>query len=120
MNELFTKTGRGNSIWIYAPVDKFEVKLILENVRIMKSISMTDKAVREYMLDNGIVFETKMLFDKPVEAPSTDPEAAPSRERKGEGAANAKIGTGTQGTTKDSQLVKKAYDYDIAEQWRFY
>ena len=90
----------------------------------MKSINMTDEAIKEYMRDKGIVFEAKQLFDipEPVAVPgaSPDPEAAPSRERKGEGEANAKIGTGNESTTREDQLVKKAFDIEPSDQWRHY
>lgn len=121
MNELFKKTNRGTNIFVFAPVDKFEEKLIFENVQMLKGAGMTDQALREYMRDKGIVFETKQLFNKPEEMGTKDPEAAPSRQRKPEGSANAKIGTGTQGTTREDQLVKRAFDsYEPSDQWAEY
>jgi len=133
-NELFRKINHGNNILVFKPSDRFEESMIFENVRSLKNIGMTDDALKEYMTSKGIVFKTKTLFEKFEDPksgnkfnnplPTSDPEAAPSRERKGVGQANNKIGTGNEGTTRDDQLVKKSYglkdSYEYSTQWREY
>lgn len=119
INELFKKMNRGNNALVFGPTDRFSEKSVWENVQIMRSMNVTDEACEEYLADQGLFFESK-VFQEPEEPVNGSEEGLdnprdldqyPSRIGKGSGEANAKIGTGESGTTRDDQLVKKSFDY---------
>lgn len=127
IDKFFSLINHGNNALVFAPVDKFEVKSVLENIQLMKSAGFTDKVCIEYMRDNGMVWQDEEVFNKPEEMDSEisnprDKDNMPSRIGKGTGEANEKIGTGNEGTTREDQLVKKSF-IDVIEpsnQWEQY
>lgn len=127
IDKMFSLVNHGNNVIVFGPVDKFEVKNILENVQLMKSAGFTDEACVEYMRDNGMVWQDKKVFNEPEEPEAEgqpdnprDKDNMPSRIGKSEGAANEKIGTGSEATTREDQLVKKSFPDVIepSDQWR--
>ena len=106
-DELFPKMNKGNNLILFAPNDRFSEKQVFENIQIMKSINMTDEVVQEYLLDRGMVYKSKLFKEEPTMETIANPrdlDMAPSRSGKGEGEANKKVGTGSEGTTRDDQL----------------
>jgi hypothetical protein len=113
--ELFDKMGISSGAEFYwKPLDRMTEKGVFEVVEIMKRSMMTDEAIAEFMEQQGITFSTDKLFNEPEESnvevtpeQRSQKDASPSRETKGVGQANKKIGTGESGTTREDQLVKR-------------
>ena len=94
----------------FGPNDRFAVKQVFENVQMMQSMNFTPKAMEEYMADCGMLFKSKVFQPPETAIPSANPRSLDmmaSRTGKGTGEANAKIGTGSQGTTREDQLKKQ-------------
>lgn len=118
--ELFDKMGLSDDTEFYwLPIDRMTEKSVFEVVEIMKRSMMTDEAIKEFMDKQGLVFETSKLFKDPMEDMAQPGQVTPeqrskkdasaSRETKGAGQANSKIGTGKEGTTREDQLVKRDF-----------
>lgn len=125
INQLFKRINKGNTAFVFAPNDRFEFKMVLENVQIMKSVGMKDEVIQEYLTDNGVVFEQQTMFNPIVEEEVNNPrdlDMYESRKGKSDGEANQKIGTGNEATTREDQLVKNSVSdsYEYSEQWREY
>ena len=94
--ELFKKMKVGNTFIRFGPNDRFQERMIFENLQIMSSIGMTNKVMEEYMYDKGMVWKTKVFEPKPKEgvaANSDNPrdlDNMPSRQGKAEGVGNQK------------------------------
>jgi len=128
VDEMLRKTNRGTSIIVFGPVDKFEEGLVFDNAQKMKAIGFTDVAVKEYLANKGLVWDTSKMFEpKEIVDNTSKPnnprelDNMPSRLGKDTGVGNNKIGTGSQASTRDDQLVKSAYDtskwfYDVLEE----
>lgn len=125
--ELFDKMGLSDDTEFYwKPIDRMTEKGIFEVVEVMKRSMFSDDAVKEFMEQQGLTFKTKELFKEPIEDDSEQPtpeqrsnkDASASRETKGAGEGNSKVGTGAAGTTRDDQLVKRdftkfPYSYEV-------
>lgn len=128
IDKMFELVNHGNNAIMFAPVDKFEIKNVLENVQLMKSAGFTDNVCIEYMRDSGMVWQDAKVFNEPEVEEATevdnprDKDNMPSRIGKGAGEGNKKIGTGNEATTREDQLVKKTFNDVIepSEQWREY
>jgi len=124
MNDLFTLINKGNDSFVFSPTDKFEFKLLLEQVQMMKASGFKDEVITEFLRDNGVVFQEAKLFndvETEAETPNNPREldTMPSRQGKSEGEANEKQ---DEVSTREDQLVKKSTDdsYEKSEQWRDY
>ncbi len=109
--DLFPKINKGNNLIRFGPTDRFAEKQVFEVIQIMQSVGLKPEVMTEYLKDKGIFFEDAEIFaprsDQMMPGASNNPRSkdmAPSRQGKGTGEANAKIGTGSQGTTRDDQL----------------
>lgn len=131
IDKFFKLINHGNNAFIFAPSDKLEIKGILENVQLMKSAGFTDEVCVEYMRDNGMVWQDDKVFNEPemLEASGQpknprDKDNMPSRIGKGAGEANQKIGTGSESSTREDQLIKRTFEeydtYETSDQWREY
>jgi len=116
--ELFDKMGLSDSYEFYwKPIDRMTEKSVFEVVEIMKRSMFSDEAIVEFMTNQGLSFKEKKLFKEPEEsAPGevtpeqrSKKDASASRETKGGEESNSKIGTGSEGTTREDQLVKRDY-----------
>lgn len=102
-------------------------KLVMETAQIMKGMGMKPESITAYMRSKGLEFPAGELFD-PLPDPlaaaggnsAMDPKAGsyPSRQGKGTGAANEKVGTGHSSSTRPDQMVAKSdafrgYPYTI-------
>lgn len=129
VNELFKKMNKGNNAIVFAPNDKFEFKMVLENVQMMKAAGFEDDVITEYMRDNGVVWQASKVFTE-AEMMQSNPDNPreldkyPSRQGKGVMQGNKNIGSGKQSTTRDDQLTKNAVPvqeyYEPSDQWRNY
>ena len=117
--DLFDKMGLPESIEFYwKPLDRMTEKSVFEVVEIMKRSMFTDEAIQEFLMKQGVAFETKSLFKEPEEAPVGQPtpeqrskkDGSASRTRKGEGESSKKIGTGEASSTREEQITKRDVD----------
>lgn len=118
INRLFRKINKGNNLFVFMPVDKFEEKSILEAIQIMKSAGFSNDVAIEYMKDKGLYFDTANVFVEPEDSFSVDnprdKDNMPSRVGKGVGESNNKIGSGDESSTRDEQLIKRSrWTYDV-------
>jgi hypothetical protein len=107
--DLFPKINKGNSLFKFAPNDRFSEKQVFEVLQMMKAMGMTDDVCIEYMQDRGIFWKTEEIFVDPMDAQEQidNPrslDTAPSRQGKGTGEANKKQDTVT---TRQDQLKKE-------------
>ncbi len=106
--DLFPLINKGNSLFKFAPNNRFAEKQAFEVAQLMQSIGMKPEVIQEYLYDRGLVFEEDDLFVDPVEAaaemaeatnisPALDPnkvpnprdkDMSPSRTGKGSGEGN--------------------------------
>lgn len=128
--DLFPKLGYPSTTEFYwNPIDRMTKKSVFEIVEIMKRSMFTDKAIQEFMIKEGLMFETKKLFNEPepiTPAGTVSPEAqskkdgSASRTGKGVGETSKKIGTGEAGTTREEQVARAApvdhWSYDVIEE----
>ena len=107
--ELFPKINKSNNLLKFGPNDRFSEKQVFETIQIMKSINMTDEAVKEYLADKGMFWAAKLFMDPMENMPGMvpnprDKDTMPSRTGKSPQEAPDRVGTGEQSTTKESQL----------------
>lgn len=106
-NELFPKINKGNTMLRFGPVDRFAEKQILDNLQIMKVIGLSEDAMKEYLIDKGMIFGVKEWFVPQVNPSDIkNPRAidtAPSRTGKAPGTGNQAQDTPT---TRPDQLKK--------------
>lgn len=129
--EMFRKINKGNNTITFGPADRFAEKMVFEVCLKMKQVGFTDDALEEYLYDKGMVWATKQLFEK-FEDPKSgnkhdnksgeqlpeDLSKYPSREGKSEGEASAFIGAGSQASTREDQLTKRAFS-DSKKYWSY-
>jgi len=77
----------------------------------MQTMGMKPLIISDYMRKNGLDLPPGNLFEK-AKPPVTDEKFFPSRQRKGEGEPNEKIGTGERGTTREDQLVSRGTQFN--------
>lgn len=127
--ELFPKMSINSDLEFYwKPIDRMTEKSVFEVVEIMKRSMFSDDAIKEFMNNQGIAFDTDSIFKEPEELESNSegeqptPEqrskkdASASRTRKGEDESSERIGTGEEGTSREEQITKRSgypYHYDV-------
>lgn len=111
--DMFPKMGKQSLLLRFAPNNKQNLTVVLENIQIMKSTGFTNEACKEYLQDKGMYFLSEKIFEDvpdPMEMAAKantgnprDKDSAPSRQGKGTGQKNKSIGTGSKGTTRADQ-----------------
>lgn len=102
--ELFDKLNIGNSGFSWNPIDSRSEKEDIEIAEKLMNMGADPDMIEKFLRDAGLELPEGKLF-KEVEPDITKDEAQfPSRQRKAEGEPNAKIGTGSEGTTREDQL----------------
>jgi hypothetical protein len=109
--DLFPKMNKSNNLLVFSGVDRYEERMILENVQMMKSAGFTNDACKEYMQDKGLFFGAEEVFEEVVSAMDLaetktmanprDKDSAPSRAGKGIGEGNTPQ---MESTTREDQL----------------
>lgn len=108
--ELFPKMNKGKTLLRVGPTDRFAEEQVLKNIQVMKSFGASDEWCKEYINDRGMYFGASEMFTPEPEMTQAtmsnprDKDDAPSRQGKTSGTANEKVGTGSQGTTREDQL----------------
>lgn len=118
--ELFPKMGYDKIFLRFNIVDMITTKQVIEVAKGMKDMMLKESIIKEFFEKNGWDMPEGDIFEETVDLSSENgqiPRAGepPSREPKGAGMANDKIGTGQSGTTREDQLVKRAY-YEPCDQ----
>lgn len=105
--DLFPKINKGNSLFRFAPHDRYSEAQVLENLNLLKNMGATEEFMKEYLFDRGMVFKTKQLFMKPEELAGPgmkkDIDTMPSRSGADTGDMN-KVGTGSQSSSRADQV----------------
>lgn len=114
--ELFPRMGYEKVSLRFNIVDLLTTKQVMEVAGKMKDAGMKESIIKEFMEQHGWDMPAGKIFNEVPDMEATRVGEPPSREPKGAGEANEKIGTGQQGTTREDQLVKrarelKAYEY---------
>lgn len=114
-NDLFPKMGVKDAEFKFEKPNKSNIAKMLENAERMKNMGFKNEVIEEYLkledfpVDGGLLkTEEEILLSQEKMAKSMD--MYPSRQGKSEGESNEKIGTGKEGTTREDQLVSKAYE----------
>ena len=109
--ELLPKIGFPKVMFSFGALDDSLMKTKMEIVTLMKNAGMTNEACTEYLTSEGVLFDTKEVFNEipdPMDMGANatgQTESAPSRQRKGEGEANKQQ---DKPTTRKDQLVANA------------
>lgn len=122
--ELLPKLGFEKAEFFFNPVDKKSQKDILEVALSLKNIGAKPETIESYLRGEGFdIGDGPMLFTPEELAAQAmagkanltgDPSMFPSRKGKTEGDSSKRIGTGSDGTTRNDQLVKQArWEYDF-------
>jgi hypothetical protein len=102
--DLFPKMNKSNNLLIFSGIDRYEERMILENVQMMKSCGFTNEACIEYLQDKGLFFGTEEIFnevpDEEIPNPR-DKDNMPSRVGKATGEGNSEQ---EESTTREDQL----------------
>ena len=99
----------------YWPVDKKSEKDIIDVAERLVNMGVKDQIVQQYMTEQGFDIGDGNIF-RPREPLGMKKNITgsmdqyESRKGKAEGEANQKIGTGSEGTTREDQLVTQAKD----------
>lgn len=97
--DLFRKMNVGGYLLRFAPNDRFNEKMVFENLQIMQSVGMTKDVMEEYLQDKGIVWGSTEIFNEEPDlsqagVPNTDNprdlDTMPSRQGKSPGEGNQK------------------------------
>jgi hypothetical protein len=90
----------------FSEVDDKRIEKLLEMAERMHNMGFKTKVIEEYLENNSFPIKGKLFDPNAVTKKSED--MMPSRSRK-DGESNDKIGTGEEGTTREDQLVSKAF-----------
>ena len=109
--DLFKKIGIKDETFKFNEVDEKLIDRILEQVERMKNVGFKLDVVEEFLEMNNFPIEGKLLDKETYEGSGEKSEDMyDSRTRKQDGDMSEQIGTGEDGTTREDQLVKKAFN----------
>ena len=121
--DLFPKIGLKDDSFIFNEIETKELEKVLEMIERMKNIGFKRDVVEEYLKMNNFPIQNKTLIDKKMyegnQEKSEDMFA--SRKRKPEGELSNRIGTGSEGTSREEQIAKSVsfskypYSYEVKE-----
>lgn len=116
INDFLQRSGYFKSKFKFRATSTIDEKKLFEVAQLMRSINMTDEAIREYLADKGLVFNTEDLFVEAQELDSgndlLEQDQSPSRRGKGDGEMSEQIGTGSEGTTREDQITARSFEFD--------
>ena len=106
-SELLPALNKNKSYIIFGPNDRFQKKQVFDELNILANLGFSEDAMKEHLMDHGIIFESKELFKKVEEQESTvmekDIDLMPSRVDDSDGQVQS-VGSGEASTTKEEQL----------------
>lgn len=104
ITELFSKIGV-TAEFSWNPIDKRNEKDDVEMAERMINMGFKTDVVAKFLRQSGLPLPEGELFDKErMKAPGKSEDMYDSRKRKSEGEGNKKIGTGSDGSTREDQL----------------
>ena len=115
--DLLPKLGFKGVKFFFNPIDDKSYTDIIEMAVKLKSMGAKAEKLSEWMSSQGMDLPEDFFDEAFFEAPTktdknqlTNSGGAPSRQGKAEGTSSKKIGTGSEGTTRKSQLVTQAVE----------
>lgn len=118
MNDLLKRMGIFKSTFRYKPLSIKTEREVFENAMNLKQMGLKGEVIADYMRNHGIDLPKGDIFEPvpdmtPQQGGVVDEKFYPSRKRKATGEGNQKIGTGERGTTREDQLVSRAWVSDF-------
>ena len=108
--DLFPKIGFPKMNLVFKEPDNNDYPQLLEMAERMKNIGFKPGKIEEFLKDQGFPLKGKLIDEMTMDAAGKSMDMYASRQGKLPGQSNDKIGTGESGTTRDDQLVSKAFD----------
>jgi hypothetical protein len=115
--ELLPRLGFKSVKFYFNPIDDKSTKDVLEMAVQLKAMGAKPDKLRDWMEEQGISlpkdFFNEDFFMSPTKMDKnqmTNNAGAPSRKGKAEGEGSKKVGTASEGSTRDDQLVTQAFD----------
>ena len=100
--ELFTKSGI-SAEFSWNPIDERDEKADIEIAEKLINMGAKPKMVEQFLRNAGLELPEGELFDENIK-PTKSEDMFASRQRKADGEANQKIGSGVESTTRQDQL----------------
>jgi hypothetical protein len=109
-NELFPKAGLAGAIMSFAELDNKSEKDVIEMAERLKNMGAKPDKLVNWLNTQGFHLEDD-FFNEPEEAPSNSvsDDLFPSRRPLGEGEINERVGTASEGESREDQLVTQAF-----------
>lgn len=114
-NDLFPKMGFPNIRINFKSPIKNDIGKMMEVAERMKTIGIKTELIEKFLIDEGFYNEKEIFDKKKLKAemdglnPKKSEDMFPSRKRKPEDEISKEIGTGDNSSTRQDQLVEKAY-----------
>ena len=109
-NDLFPKMGYPKIQINWNPVIRTDVDKMMEVAERMKNIGVKKDIIERYLIDQGFYAEKAIFDEKRYDAETSKSEDMfPSRKRKSEGDSSENIGSGEESSTREDQLVSRAF-----------
>lgn len=118
-HDLLPKLGFKSVKFYFNPIDDKSTKDVLEMAVQLKAMGAKPDKLRDWLEEQGLNLPTDFFNEDFFEAPTkmdknavTNKAGAPSRQGKNAGEGSRRVGTGSEGTTRDNQLVTQAIEED--------
>ena len=96
--DLLPKMGYDKVRFEFSSHDIGITKQIFETVQVMKNSMFSDEAIQEYLMTQGIIFNTANVFKDPVEEAMKMAEVTMATDNNKAGLKNKDVGTGNEGS----------------------
>jgi hypothetical protein len=107
--DLFPKIGMDKMILEFKEPDNSDFPKLLEMAERMKNIGFKPSKIEEFLKNEGFPLKGVLIDTDLFSSGGKSDDMFASRARKQDGESNEKIGSGESGTTRDDQLVSKAF-----------
>jgi hypothetical protein len=115
--DLLPKLGFKSVKFYFNPIDDKSTKDVMEMAVQLKAMGAKPDKLRDWMEEQGISLPKDFFNEDFFSAPTkmdknavTNKAGAPSRQGKGEGEGNKRVGTASESSTRDDQLVTQAFE----------
>lgn len=119
-HDLLPKLGFPSVKFHFGSLDQKSEKDVLEMAERLKTMGAKKDKLQEWLDDNGISLPADFFQDEAFDLSQGSQEKSedmfPSRQRQNDGEMNERVGTGSEGETREDQLVTQALDkYQIRD-----
>lgn len=126
--DLFPKIGLQDKSFQFDEVDDKKIEKVLEQVERMKNIGFKKEVVEEYLKKNNFPLDSESFINEDVYNGNSEKseDMYDSRKRKPSDEQSEKIGTGSEGTSREEQISKSKkrdssfsgypYEYDVGDE----